>query len=114
MDDWEEEYRRLQEHLTGSTGDETLQGSTGYQPKTLWDRLAAEGHHALIEKLHRAEKKDPGYNVLLVPTEGYSDDDITHNAIVDWIKEKDILSLNVTHEIACLDKALHHPRECKY
>ena len=107
-------YRRLTEDSTPlpieKTEGSTLQSSKSdlpYQPKNVWDRLTSEGNFKLIEKLHLAEHKEPGYNVIPVPSLGYSENDDTHNAVLDWLKEHNILALNPLHEISIMERSLH-------
>jgi 3-dehydroquinate dehydratase len=105
-------YRELLEALRGSNNHEDL--SDALLPErdsikirqTLWDLLTSEGNHTLIEKLHKAETHTPGYSIVIVPATGFSEDDTTHNAVIDWLKDNQIPYLNVPHEIAELEHSL--------
>ena len=74
---------------------------------TLWERLAMEGKFDLIEKLRRVEKSEDGYSTLVVPPEGFSESDQTHNIVLDWLEERGVNVLNVGLEKARLEHALH-------
>jgi len=76
-----------------------------YTPQTVWDMLAAEGNLSLIERLKMVEQRYPGYGTMVVPEEGYSDDDDTHNAVIDWLRAHDVNVLNTRTTIARLEKA---------
>lgn len=90
------------------------QGSNIYpiiEPRDIWVRLTEEGRHNLIRTLQRVERKDPGYRTIVTPKEGWSDNDSTHNAVLSWLKARDVHVLNVGKEIECLTRALHDPME---
>lgn len=61
-----------------------------YQPVNLWDRLAAEGNWPLIEKLRMVEEEVGGYGTVVCPPKGFSDNDETHNAVVDWLQLRNV------------------------
>lgn len=73
----------------------------------LWERLAEEGNFELIEKLRRVEKREPGYGTIVVPYEGFSEDDETHNLVLDWLEEHRVNILNIGLERARLEQALY-------
>jgi hypothetical protein len=52
----------------------------------MWTLLASEGNFNLIDKLHKAEMKEPGYLTVIVPEKGFSPDDDVHNSVIDWLK----------------------------
>jgi 5,10-methylenetetrahydrofolate reductase len=60
----------------------------------LWTTLALENNTNLISRLHRAERREPGFNVIAVPKNGFSENDETHNAVLDWLQSHEILVLN--------------------
>ena len=72
----------------------------------LWERLAAEGKFELINKLRRVEQKEPGYGTIVVPKTGFSDDDKTHNLVLDWLECQGVNIMNTRIEIARLKNAL--------
>lgn len=78
----------------------------GSRSEPVWTRLAAEGRFQLIERLRHAELGHAGYGTIVVPKEGFSDDDTTHNAVLDWLSEHQINVMNVGLEIARLERAL--------
>lgn len=80
-------------------------------PNQLWAQLALEGNTTLLFKLHHAENKEPGYTVIVVPKEGFSDNDDTHNAVIEWLKSHEILALNTRCEIGRMEHALHFNQE---
>jgi hypothetical protein len=77
----------------------------------LWTQLTLEGNTALISKLHHAENKEPGYNVIIVPPQGFSDNDDTHNEVLHWLVGHEILALNTRCEIGRMELALHSNQE---
>lgn len=77
----------------------------------LWDRLIDEGQFHLIRKLRRVEMGEEGFQTIVVPPEGFSEDDRTHNLVVDWLEERGVNVLNVGLEKARLEMALHG-KEC--
>lgn len=77
-----------------------------YPPKTIWDRLTAEGDHALIDMLRRVERKDPGYTTVILPDGGWSTQQSTNNAILQWLQEQHINVWSPAQEILELEGAL--------
>ena len=72
-----------------------------------WELLAAEGNHDLIARLRRAELGEEGFGSIAVTKDGFSENDETHNAVMEWLKSKGINIINPSREIAELEKALH-------
>lgn len=68
--------------------------------------LVLESNFELIDRLHRIENKEGGYGTIVVPKEGFSENDEVHNLILDWLNAQNINILNVQHEIANLEYAL--------
>lgn len=60
------------------------------QTQNLWLTLASEGKYELITKLHRAQNKEEGYSTIIIPTEGFSKNDTTHNQVLKWLKKNKI------------------------
>ena len=73
----------------------------------LWLRLAEEGKHELIEKLHKAFNKVPGFGTIVVTKEGFSENDRTHNMVLGCLKKAGINICDVMFEIGNLECALH-------
>ena len=72
----------------------------------IWSLLTYEGNFELIDKLHKAEIKEPGYLTIVVPEEGFSPDDEVHNLVIDWLKmHKYINVLNTRKEIYELEQS---------
>ena len=72
----------------------------------IWTLLASEGNFKLIDRLHKAEAKEPGYLSVVVPEEGFSPDDEVHNHVIDWLKaHKYINVLNTRKEIYELEQS---------
>jgi len=72
----------------------------------IWNLLTYEGNFELIDKLHKAEIKEPGYLTIVVPEEGFSPDDEVHNLVIDWLKaHKYINVLNTRKEIYELEQS---------
>ena len=76
----------------------------------LWTRLALEGRHTLLNKLRRAEHREPGFGTIVVTKEGFSDDDETHNLVLKFLRQNNICVFNPGLEAARLERALH----CRY
>jgi len=75
--------------------------------QSLWDRLVAEGKFDLIERLQYAERREPGFRTIVVPEEGFSDVDATHNEVLRWFKANRINVCNPGLLIARMELALH-------
>lgn len=75
--------------------------------QALWDRLVAEGKFDLIERLQRAERGEPGFRTIVVPEEGFSVVDETHNEVLRWLMAHRINVCNPGLLIARMERALH-------
>lgn len=72
----------------------------------IWTLLASEGNFKLIDRLHKAEAREPGYLTVVVPEDGFSPDDEVHNLVIDWLKaHKHINVLNTRKEIYELEQS---------
>jgi hypothetical protein len=71
-----------------------------------WVALVAEGNHGLISKLKRAVDGEPGFGTVVVNSKGFSENDETHNMVLDWLREKGVHVLDVPYEIGNLELAL--------
>jgi hypothetical protein len=78
-----------------------------YRVKTVWDRLAAENKHELIAKLRRVENGKAGYGTIIVPAGGWSKNESTTDAVMAWLKVRDINVYSPAKEIVELEQALH-------
>jgi hypothetical protein len=109
MDPWYEHirhmYLRASEALRGGA-----MGKRGtYEPQTVWDLLAAEGNHTLINTLHKVERRETGYTTIIIPTEGFSKDRRTHEAVVEWLKNHCTNEpYSPAQEVKELSLSLHH------
>ena len=72
----------------------------------LWKRLVDEENFVLINKLRRVENKEPGFNTFIIPTEGFSQNKITHNMVIKWLEIKKVNVYDPKIEIKELEKAL--------
>jgi hypothetical protein len=77
----------------------------------LWLTLASEGRFELIEKLQKAFNGVPGYGTIVVPQEGFSEVDRTHNMVIRSLKEHGVSIHDTLFEIGNLELALHGRRE---
>lgn len=77
-----------------------------FKTRYLWRRLTEENNFELIDKLTKVEKKEVGFGTIIVPKNGFSKDDKTHNLVLEWLKERDVNVLNVDLEVFKLEKAL--------
>lgn len=73
----------------------------------LWNRISGEGNFELLTLLHKVEKREAGYGTVVVPKEGFSDSDDTHNMVLEWLEEHRINVLNVRVCVARMKHALH-------
>ena len=78
-----------------------------YQPKDVWDMLAAEGNCELISRMQRIEKKELGFEWLVITQKGFSNDDLTHNAVIQWALDNNVRLINNHAEATQLHDALH-------
>lgn len=76
-------------------------------PPDPYDALIEEGNLALIDKLARAAKGEPGYQTVIVPRKGFSNNDRTHNRVIRWMKAYNIHYLDLIHEVENMKRALH-------
>ena len=75
-------------------------------PNRLWDLLAAEGNFDLINKLQHVELEEDGFRTIIIPDIGFSDNDETHNLVVEWLKGRCRAVYNVGCEIERLKRSL--------
>jgi hypothetical protein len=78
------------------------------QPQDPWLNLISHGSHKTISLLQKVEQNYPGYSTVIIPNEGFSDDDTTHNMVIDWLKQHDINVYSPSNEIHHLTKALRN------
>jgi hypothetical protein len=76
-----------------------------YTPKDLCDMLMANGHWDTIEKLKHVERGTKGFGTVVITPAGFSDDEETHKAVLDWLHKKKVHVFNPSREIACLEDA---------
>lgn len=103
-----EEIYRLMEELQNMT---EIPERGYFRAETLWDRLISEGNLDLISKLHNVEAGLPGYGTIVVPHEGFSEDDTTHNMVLEYLQSHDINILNPGLLIERMERALHPVKE---
>jgi hypothetical protein len=85
---------------------EPLTTKITYRVQTVWDILAAENNHDLINKLRRCERREPGYETILIPDDGWSKNDDTNDAIMTWLRLHDIHVYSASQEIKELSDTL--------
>lgn len=73
----------------------------------LWEVLAQEGKFELIDRLRRVEMGEDGYHTIVVPKKGFSENDKTHNLVLDWLEEHRVNVMNIRKEVFILKEALH-------
>ena len=73
----------------------------------LWSRLTVEGNFELLSRLRRAECREPGFCTIVVGKTGFSEDDETHNMVIDFLKQIDVHVFNPGLEATKLEMALH-------
>jgi hypothetical protein len=79
----------------------------------LWLTLASEGRFELTEKLQRAFNGVPGFGTVVVPLEGFSEVDRTHNMVLRSLKWHGVHIFDVAFEVGNLEVAASsfHVRE---
>lgn len=77
-----------------------------YRAQTVWDMLAAENNHDLINKLRHCERRDPGYETIIIPDKGWSKNEETNDAVMTWLRLHDINVYSVSKEIEALSNTL--------
>lgn len=77
----------------------------------LWGRLVMEEKHDLIEKLSKAERREPGYGTIVVTKQGFSEDDTTHNMVIEFLEANGINTFNPGLLEARMERALHPVNE---
>jgi hypothetical protein len=73
----------------------------------LWLTLASEGRFELIERLQKALNGVPGFGTIVVPLEGFSDIDKTHNMVLRCLRWHGVHLFDVAFEVGNLELALH-------
>lgn len=76
----------------------------------LWAVLALEGNFDLINKLRMAEAREPGFGTIVVTEKGFSENDVTHNLVLDWLKERNINIVDVPFIVGNLELTLLRER----
>ena len=74
----------------------------------LWSRLTGEGRFELIKRLRRAEDREPGFTTVVVRAEGFSDDDVTHNLVLKYLRQLGVNIFNPGLLTARLKRALRY------
>jgi hypothetical protein len=105
----DDRLRKALERLLHDLDDESVGRRAHYRPVSLWDRLAAEGKWSLIDELRMVEDGVGGYGTIVCPATGFSDNDVTHNAVIDWLKPKKVNVICVDSMVKRLFLALHGP-----
>jgi len=75
--------------------------------KNIWRTLASESKFDIIEKLKRIERNESGYSTIIVPKNGFSENEETHELILEWLEEKHVNVVSVEKEIRDLNDALN-------
>ena len=73
----------------------------------LWLTLASEGRFELIERLQRAFNGVPGVGTIVVPLEGFSEVDRTHNMVLRSLRWHGVNIFNLVFEVGNLELALY-------
>jgi hypothetical protein len=60
----------------------------------VWLDLLFENNFSLIDKLHHVENKDSGFGTVIVPEQGFSQNDVIHNKVLEWLKKKKVNVIN--------------------
>ena len=81
-----------------------------FRTMALWERLTQEGKFELIELLRHVEQGEDGFGTVVVHKEGFSENDETHNMVLDWLEERKINILNPGLEKTRLEGALYGSR----
>jgi hypothetical protein len=76
----------------------------------VWELLAAEGNFELIGTLRHVEQGTQGFGTIAVPREGFSENDITHNAVLDWLRLRGVQTVNPSLEETRMERALEDGR----
>lgn len=114
-DDLKELLRAILQELL-SNNNETLTNPETL-PETLttdqdpWILLAAEGNDKTLRLLQKVEQKQPGYSTIIIGPNGFSENDDTHNAVLNWLRDRNVMVYSPQNEIYHLNKSLHpiHP-----
>lgn len=96
-------YLKASEALKGGA----MGRRTRYEPRTVWDLLAAEGNYTLITTLKKVERREAGYETMIIPERGYSKDPKTHEAVVKWLESHCENSYSPVQEVREMEQSLH-------
>ena len=86
MDDispMDNELEEVIKSLIGNLRKEYKQQQQKFHSIILWQALVLDGKFHLFQKLHNAENHFAGYNTIIVPIEGFSENDNVHNMVLD-------------------------------
>ena len=79
---------------------------TKVETQDVWNSLISDGNLELIERLRHVEIKTPGFSTIVVPQQGFSPQDETHNKVLDWLHQRDVNVVNPPLMILRMFKAL--------
>jgi len=71
-----------------------------------WSEIALENPD-LLGKLHQVEMKTPGFSTVVVPSQGFSENDDVHNSVISFLRANRVTLLNPAREEYELSRALH-------
>jgi len=77
-----------EKHVVYEPTDNSNEGS-------LWDILWLDGQFDLIKKLRHVELEEHGFKSIIVPPEGFSDNDRVHNLVLRWLQQHCVNIVNV-------------------
>lgn len=103
----DQELEDVVQALIESLKREYEQQQRQFRSQILWDALVLNGKFSLLQKLHNAEINFAGYATMVVPPEGFSENDTIHNMVLDWCQDHKITVLNPGLEIERLERTLH-------
>ena len=75
--------------------------------QSVWDRLVAEGNLELLERLRRTERGEDGFMTYAVPPDGFSTNQMTNEAVIEWLRNHGATVLDARAEINALERLLY-------
>jgi len=74
-----------------------------YKSDEIWSSLVLEQNFALLDKLQRIEKNEPGFGTIIIPKDGFSKNETLNKQIIAWLKRHKINVYSIDQEIKSLD-----------
>jgi hypothetical protein len=76
------------------------------QARLEWAKVLEDVGPTMADRLEAARRRDPFFQVIAVPSQGFSDSDLVHNSVIDFCRRNSIRLFNPGAIVARLERAL--------